>query len=127
MFIRPICYYRNGFYGDVWASLMQRELDEWLQVSVEHQNKPEPPTEVGSEGVLTIAPPCNVVDNLYNQIHGLDETLSPEKQNVNEDIKLPLAEKDSPLLNWSSLDQLKKRLVYDICPKVATAVVHSIW
>ena len=103
---------------------MQRELDEWLQMSVKHQNEPEP-AEVVSEGMLTIAQPCHVADNLCHKIHGLDETLSPEEQT--EEIKLPLAVGDSPLLSWNSLDQLKKRLVYDICPKVVAALVNSLW
>lgn len=126
MYQRTVHYRRNGFYGELWASLMHREFHPWLQNVCSSSSS----TNVGTDDCIAIKEPSSCIDNVIQAIHGPEKTPSkssncdsvPEERGVSQDDPPSEAElpgvMHSSLLSWKSLDPVKRRLVYDICPKV---------
>ncbi len=109
---------RNGFYGGYWASLMQKEFQEWIQISKqEDEEKEMKPTTMTmcDNKTITIQQTSCGVSSISEIVHGSEE--------VDSKVSSECTSQDQPSsrhLSWNSLDSQKRRLVYDLCPKVAT-------
>lgn len=99
---------------------MHRELDEWFQGSNPKQSK-----SGSDECKIFIEQPTNGVSNLIQTVHGSDVN-SRGSYSLHEDNgsdkevlqgELPEIESTPKKCDWN-LDPLKRKLVYDICPKV---------
>ena len=82
---------------------MHKELQEWIQTT--HQIDEQTRPSICDENVISIQQASCGVSNLSQTVHGSEET----DQKVASEQELP---------SWSSLDPLKRRMVYDLCPKV---------
>lgn len=62
------------------------------------------------ENVITVHQPSGSISNIVQTVHGSEEV----------DIQNTALEQSQvePLLSWNTLEPLKRRLVYDLCPKV---------
>ena len=87
---------------------MHREMEEWLlQGGQQHEQTGQNTT--CEEKVLPVKQQCSQISNLVETVY---EKIS-EKKVSDEDLP-----PRKTVLNWKTLDPLKRRLVYDINPKV---------
>lgn len=109
-----ILFYRNGFYGDQWASLMHREMQEWLLQGDQPEEREQNAT--CEEGELPVERSSNQISNLIETVYEHEQKQKEPETEVSESGKeLP---PKSALFDRKALDPLKRRLVYDINPKV---------
>lgn len=88
---------------------MHRELQDWMQVSADEQSC----TPECSGKAIHIQRPLCTISNANQTVH------DPKELDKNESsVSTSLEEPPPAQLTWVSLDPLKRRFVYDICPKV---------
>lgn len=91
---------------------MHREMQEWLLQGDQHD---EQRTTACEDQILPLKCPFDQISNLtQNVYHHGHETASNKASESDEE--LPSTRTS---LDWETLDPLKRRLVYDISPKVS--------
>ncbi len=102
---------------------MHREMEEWLHGQAEpHEDRQTISEDVCDQYLLSVKSPSNSVTNLVQAVH-TQEACSAETSILTDETLAEFQSDDvlpkkTPSVNWGSLDPLKRRLVYDICPKV---------
>lgn len=112
---------RNGFYGELWASLSHKELMEWLESCLEQQD--ESSTRANDTELINVILASNRVSNFTEAVHGSEEVTSEHEHDGSVDtmeiqVDTGLSTPPSTTALWKTLGPLKRRLVYDVCPKV---------
>lgn len=118
---------RNSFYGELWASLMHKEMQEWLQNPMEQRDEQELAVTACEDHIISIDHLSNEATNLIQTVHGSereplhDSEGGEEFSNTTSDLS-----PGSSRLSWNYLNS-KKRIVYDICPKVFFLLTLCYW
>ena len=85
---------------------MHKELQEYIETPMDECK--------GSvdvcESVITVQSPLSSISNVNQTVHGSEE--ASFQDTAVEQLKI------KPLVSWNTLEPLKRRLVFDLCPKV---------
>ena len=91
--------------------MMHKELEDLLLNNTEQQDE-QKTTPVSENRIIAVKSPLSRISNLTQIVHD-DNALSKEYSKESESV-----------LTWKSLDPLKRRLVYDVFPKVHKIVYY---
>ncbi len=115
---------------------MHREFNDLFLTSSSFKSEAPQLPFTADDRSINIQTPSNPVTNVVETIHGCKKISPTTKEDLSREMNLDSQEVGDPssvdkddklLLSWDSLDKLKRRLVYDISPKVTTYInAHTL-